>query len=79
MPYYKANYFLDLDPFFADFDAFFFAAIFIYIKKKSYISFNFLKKFFEKSIYSFSNIFVEHTVTSSENRTASSFVPTIES
>jgi hypothetical protein len=41
MPYYKANYFLDLDPFFADFDAFFFAAIFIYIKKNPYISFNF--------------------------------------
>jgi hypothetical protein len=38
--YRKALYFLDF-PFFADFDAFFFAAIFNYIKKISYISFNF--------------------------------------
>ena len=53
MPYYKANYFLDLDPFFADFDAFFFAAIFIYIKKKSYISFNFLKKFLKSQFILF--------------------------
>jgi hypothetical protein len=36
-------YFLDLDvPFFADFAAFFFAAIFNYIKNRSYL--NFLKE-----------------------------------
>jgi hypothetical protein len=37
-----ADHFLDLAPaltFFADFDPFFFAAIFIYIKEKSYLSF----------------------------------------
>jgi hypothetical protein len=36
------DHFLDLAPaftFFADLDPFFFAAIFIYIKKKSYLSF----------------------------------------
>ena len=36
-------YFLDFVPFFADFDAFFFAAIFIYIEKDAYISFLILK------------------------------------
>lgn len=36
-------YFFDFVPFFADFAAFFFAAIFIYIEKGTYISFLILK------------------------------------
>jgi len=36
-------YFLDFVPFFADFAAFFFAAIFIYIEKGTYISFLIMK------------------------------------
>ena len=46
-PLYKDHltdlYFFDFVPFFADFAAFFFAAIFIYIEKGTYISFLIMK------------------------------------
>jgi hypothetical protein len=78
LPYY----FLDFDvPFFADLAAFFFVAIFNYIKNRSYL--NFLKQcrwlfFLERLIsYSLSNIFTGQTFTSLLNFSASSFEPTI--
>ena len=71
-------YFLDF-PFLADF-AFFFAAIFSYIKNRSYL--NFLKvglKIVLKIVisYSFSKIATRHTFTRVLNLSASSFEPTI--